>query len=489
MRNLTMLTDLYQLTMVYGYFKTGMGNNEAVFDLFYRRNPCGNGFAIAAGLEQTIDYIQNLHFSGEDIDYLRELGLFDDQFLEFLREFRFTGEIYAVPEGTIVFPNEPLIRVKAPVIEGQLIETGMLNIINHQTLIATKASRVCRAAQDGSVLEFGLRRAQGPDAGIYGARAAIIGGCDATSNVMAGKLFGIPVRGTHAHSWIMSFPSELEAFRAYAEVFPDDCVLLVDTYDTLNIGMPNAIKVGLELKERGYDLAGIRLDSGDLAYLSKRARQMLDEAGLTKTKIVASGDLEEHIIWDLKVQGAKIDIWGVGTNLITSYDCPALGGVYKLCAEEENGQLVPKIKISENLEKITNPGYKKVVRLYGKSNGKAVGDLIMFNDEEIDPSKPLLMFDPIEIWKRKTVTEFTVRELLVPIFEKGKLIYQCPSLQEIKEYCKGELDSFWDEYKRLKNPHGYHVDLSQRLYNTKKQLLKQGVEQTFSWHADIDGVF
>lgn len=483
MRNLTLLTDLYQLTMAYGYYKKNRADKEAVFDLFYRNNPCGNGFAIAAGLEQVVDYIQNLRFSAEDLDYLRGLGLFDHQFLELLRGFKFTGEIYAIPEGTVVFPNEPLIRVKAPIIEGQLIETSILNIINHQTLIATKANRVCRAAQDGSVLEFGLRRAQGPDAGIYGARASIIGGCDSTSNVLAGKMFGIPISGTHAHSWIMSFPSELDAFRAYADVFPDSCVLLVDTYDTINIGIPNAIKVGLELKEKGYDLVGIRLDSGDLAYLSKVARKMLDEAGLTKTKIVASGDLEEHIIWDLKVQGAKIDVWGVGTNLITSFDCPALGGVYKMCAEEENKQLIPKIKISENIEKITNPGYKKVVRLYKNSTGKAVGDLIMFADEKIDPSKPILMFDPIETWKRKTVTDFSIKELLMPIFKNGKLVYELPPLREIQEHCKRDLDTFWDEYKRLKNPHGYHVDLSQKLYDTKKQLLKQAAEQKFSWQV------
>ncbi|HHV71575.1 MAG TPA: nicotinate phosphoribosyltransferase [Clostridia bacterium] len=480
MRNLTLLTDLYQLTMAYGYYKTGRDRKEAVFDLFYRRNPCGNGFAIAAGLEQVIDYIQNLRFSGEDIDYLKSLDLFDDGFLELLRDFKFTGEMYAIPEGTVVFPNEPLIRVKAPIIEGQLIETALLNIINHQTLIATKANRVCRAAEGGSVLEFGLRRAQGPDAGIYGARAAIIGGCDATSNALAGKMFNIPVQGTHAHSWVMSFPSELEAFRAYAKIFPEKCVLLVDTYDTINSGLPNAIKVGKELREKGYELLGIRLDSGDLAYLSKVARKMLDEAGLTKTKIVASGDLDEDIIRDLKIQGAQIDVWGVGTNLITSFDCPALGGVYKMCAEEEDGKLVPKIKISDNIEKITNPGYKKVVRLYKNDTGKAVGDLIMFADEELDCSKPLLMFDPIETWKKKIVTDFRAKELLVPIFENGKLVYECPSLEEIKEHCRRDLNTFWDEYKRLKNPHGYHVDLSKKLFDAKQELLNKAAEEMIS---------
>jgi len=472
MRNLTMMTDLYQLTMMYGYYKTGIINKEAVFDLFFRKSRQDSAYSIAAGLEQVIDYINNLHFEKNDLEYLDSLKLFDAGFLDLLRELRFTGDIYAVPEGTVVFPNEPILRVKAPLFQAQLIETALLNIINHQSLIATKASRVVYAAQGGSVLEFGLRRAQGPDAGIYGARAAIIGGCTATSNVMTGQLFGIPVKGTHSHSWVMSFPDELTAFRAYAEAFPDNCLLLVDTYDTLNSGVPNAIKVFRELREKGYEPLGIRLDSGDLAYLSKAARKMLDEAGFKDAKIVASNDLDEELIWDLKAQGAAIDIWGVGTALITSKDCPAMNGVYKMSAEESEGRLIPKIKISENSDKITNPGYKKVFRIYNNQR-KAIADLITLEDEEIDTSKPLTIFDPVDTWKRMTLTNYTVRELLVPIFKEGKQVYQTPSLTEIQKYAKEELDTLWDEYKRLKKPHKYKVDLSQKLYDLKEKLLKE----------------
>ncbi|HOB19403.1 MAG TPA: nicotinate phosphoribosyltransferase [Candidatus Atribacteria bacterium] len=472
MRNLTMMTDLYQLTMMYGYYKTGIMNKEAVFDLFFRKSRQDSAYSIAAGLEQVIDYINNLHFEKNDLEYLDSLKLFDAGFLDLLRELRFTGDIYAVPEGTVVFPNEPILRVKAPLFQAQLIETALLNIINHQSLIATKASRVVYAAQGGSVLEFGLRRAQGPDAGIYGARAAIIGGCTATSNVMTGQLFGIPVKGTHSHSWVMSFPDELTAFRAYAEAFPDNCLLLVDTYDTLNSGVPNAIKVFRELREKGYEPLGIRLDSGDLAYLSKAARKMLDEAGFKDAKIVASNDLDEELIWDLKAQGAAIDIWGVGTALITSKDCPAMNGVYKMSAEESEGRLIPKIKISENSDKITNPGYKKVFRIYNNQR-KAIADLITLEDEEIDTSKPLTIFDPVDTWKRMTLTNYTVRELLVPIFKEGKQVYQTPSLTEIQKYAKEELDTLWDEYKRLKKPHKYKVDLSQKLYDLKEKLLKE----------------
>ena len=389
-----------------------------------------------------------------------------------MRELRFTGEMYAVPEGTVVFPDEPLVRVKAPLIEAQLIETALLNIINHQTLIATKASRMVYAAQGGSVLEFGLRRAQGPDAGIYGARAAIIGGCSATSNVLTGQMFGIPVKGTHSHSWVMSFPDELSAFRAYAEAFPDSCLLLVDTYNTLKSGIPNAITVFKELREKGYEPVGIRLDSGDLAYLSKKAREMLDKAGFPNAKIVASSDLDEELIWDLKAQGAKIDIYGVGTSLITSKGNPALGGVYKMAAEEVDGRMVPKIKISDNPDKVTNPGYKKVFRLYN-GKGKAVADLITLEEEEIDISKPLTIFDPVNTWKRMTLYDFTARELLVPIYLNGKRVYESPDLMKIQEYAKSELDTLWEEYKRLKNPHVYKVDLSQKLYDLKQQLLKE----------------
>ena len=383
-----MLTDLYQLTMMYGYTKAKKADQVVAFDLFFRKNSGESAYAIAAGLEQVIEYIENIKFTEEDLDYLRSLKIFDEEFLDRLKNFKFTGDIDAVPEGTVVFPYEPLIRVKAPIFEAQLIETAMLNIVNHQTLIATKASRIVHAAQGGAVLEFGLRRAQGPDAGIYGARASIIGGCTATSNVMAGRMFDIPVSGTHGHSWVMSFDSELEAFRAYARAFPENCLLLVDTYDTLRSGVPNAITVFKELREKGYEPLGIRLDSGDLAYLSKKARKMLDEAGFPNAKIVASSDLDEETILHIRSQGAAIDVWGVGTALITSKDCPALGGVYKLVAEEKDGKMIPKIKISENPAKITNPGFKKVVRLYDKDTDKAIADLIMLDDETINEEEP-----------------------------------------------------------------------------------------------------
>lgn len=479
MRNLTMMTDLYELTMMYGYYKMKKAQQVVVFDMFFRRTTENSGYAIVAGLEQVIEYINNLHFSEEDIAYLRSLKLFNEEFLDMLRNLRFTGDLYAIPEGTYVFPNEPLLRVKAPIFEAQLIETALLNIVNHQTLIATKASRVVHAAQGGKVLEFGLRRAQGPDAGIYGARAAIIGGCSSTSNVLTGQMFGIPVSGTHAHSWVMSFPDELSAFRAYADAFPDNCLLLVDTYDTLRSGIPNAITVFRELREKGYKPIGIRLDSGDLAYLSKKARQMLDEAGFPDAIIVASGDLDEEIIWNLKAEGAAIDVWGVGTALITSKDCPALGGVYKLAAEEVDGKLIPKIKISENPFKITNPGYKKVVRIFTEDGNKAIADLIMLDHEKIDESKPLTIFDPVDTWKRMTIPRYQLRELLVPVFINGEQVYESPSLLAIQEYSRRELETLWDEYKRLKNPHKYKVDLSDELYNLKEKLLR---EYSYSKH-------
>lgn len=473
MKNLTMLTDLYQLTMMYGYTKAKKADQVVAFDLFFRKNSGESAYAIAAGLEQVIEYIENIKFTEEDLDYLRSLKIFDEEFLDRLKNFKFTGDIDAVPEGTVVFPYEPLIRVKAPIFEAQLIETAMLNIVNHQTLIATKASRIVHAAQGGAVLEFGLRRAQGPDAGIYGARASIIGGCTATSNVMAGRMFDIPVSGTHGHSWVMSFDSELEAFRAYARAFPENCLLLVDTYDTLRSGVPNAITVFKELREKGYEPLGIRLDSGDLAYLSKKARKMLDEAGFPNAKIVASSDLDEETILHIRSQGAAIDVWGVGTALITSKDCPALGGVYKLVAEEKDGKMIPKIKISENPAKITNPGFKKVVRLYDKDTDKAIADLIMLDDETINEEEPLTIFDPVDTWKRMTLTNYRVRELLVPIFRKGRRVYDSPPLLEIQKYAKRELDTLWDEYKRIKKPHIYKVDLSERLYNLKNKLLRE----------------
>ena len=471
MRNLTMMTDLYELTMMNGYLRYGKDKNRACFDLFYRRRGDVTAYAVAAGLEQVIEYVQNLRFTQEDIEYLRSLAIFDDAFLSYLSDFHFTGEILAVPEGTIVLPDEPILRVIAPIMEAQLLETALLNIINHQTLIATKAARVVQSARGDKVLEFGLRRAQGPDAGIYGARASIIGGCQATSNVLTGQLFGVPVGGTHAHSWVMSFEDELTAFRAYADVFPDNCLLLVDTYDTLGSGVPNAITVFKELRARGKEPVGIRLDSGDLAFLSRQARVMLDDAGFPNAKIFASGDLDEEVIWDLKAQGAAIDVWGVGTRMITSMDNPALGGVYKLSAEEVDGKFVPRIKISENPAKITNPGVKQLYRFYDRRSGKALADLLALDEEDFSSGEPLEIFDPENTWKRMTLCDYRMRQLLVPVFENGELVYDSPALSEIAAYAKQEMETFWDEYKRLNRPHRYKVDLSQKLYDLKLQLL------------------
>lgn len=476
--NLTLLTDLYQLTMMQGYLDSGIHQKEVVFDLFYRQNPCENGFAITAGLQQAIEYIKNLHFSESDLDYLRSLGIFQEKFLAYLKDFSFHGEIYAIPEGTVVFPKEPLVRVKAPVIEAQLVETALLTIINHQSLIATKASRVCWAAQGDPVLEFGLRRAQGPDAGTLGARAAMIGGCAATSNVLTGKLFDVPVRGTHAHSWVMSFPDELTAFREYARLFPDACCLLVDTYDTLKSGVPHAIQVFDEMKAAGIQLRnyGIRLDSGDLAYLSKRARAMLDEAGYPDAVISASSDLDEFLVQSLKNQGAAIAQWGIGTKMITCSDCPSFGGVYKMSAEDRgDGTFEPKIKLSDNPEKITNPGIKKVFRIYDKESGKVKADLIALEEETIDTHKELFLFDPEATWKQMTLApdSYTVRELLVPVFVDGTCVYQSPSVMEIRDYCQKEQNSLWDEYRRLRYPHTLPVDLSQKLYDLKMGLIKK----------------
>ena len=472
MRNLTMLTDLYQLTMMYGYFKSGMRDNLATFDMFYRSKDESTHYAVFAGLEQLIDYLQNLRFDDEALDYLRSLEIFDEDFMQELKNFKFHGDVYAVPEGTIVFSNEPLIRVTAPIFEAQLIETALLNIINHQTLIATKASRVVQAAEGDMVMEFGLRRAQGPDAGIYGARAAIIGGCRSTSNVLTGQMYNIPIAGTHAHSWVMSFPDEITAFRKYAEMFPGSCLLLVDTFDTLRSGVPNAITVFNELRAKGYEPKGIRLDSGDLAYLSREARKMLDEAGFPNAAICASGDLDENLIRDLKLQGACIDTWGVGTKLITSEDCPSLGGVYKMSAEYEDGRVVPKIKISENPVKITNPGVKKLWRIYDKQSGKAVADLISLAHESYDTTRPLTIYDPINTWKSMTLTDYTMKELQVPIFQNGECVYESPSLDEIRKHCAEEMDTFWEQYKRLLNPHRYKVDLSDSLWMLKNSMLQ-----------------
>ncbi|SET23419.1 nicotinate phosphoribosyltransferase [Natronincola peptidivorans] len=470
MRNLALLTDFYQLTMMNGYLKHKLDEDIVVFDYFFRKNPSNNSYTIVAGIEQVIDYLENLSFTEEDLQYLRGLN-FDEEFLNALKGFKFSGTIYGAPEGSIMFPHEPILRVKARCFEAQLIETALLNILNFQSLIATKASRICEAADGDPVMEFGLRRAQGPDAGIYGARAAVIGGCTSTSNVLAGKMFDIPVVGTQAHSWIQTFDSELEAFQAYAAIYPDRCLLLVDTYDTLKSGVPNAIKVFQELKEKGYQPKGIRIDSGDIAYLSKEARKQLDAAGFHDVSIVASSDLEEETIYSLKIQRAAINGWGVGTNLITSSDSPALGGVYKLAAIEKNGGLIPKIKISENPEKITNPGYKKVVRIYDAHNNNAQADLIMLDDEVIDTTQPLTIFHPIYTWKKKTFNRYKIREMLVPIYEEGKLVYPRKTVAEIKAYTAKELQTLWPEYKRFNRPHLYKVDLSQKLWDLKNEML------------------
>ena len=471
-RNLTLLTDLYQLTMMNGYLKQGRKEEIAVFDVFFRQNGMIT-YSIACGLEQAIDYVTNLHFGDEEIEYLKGLNIFSSEFIDYLKDFNFTGDIYAVPEGTVVFPGEPILTVKAPVMQAQLIETALLNIINFQTLIATKSAKICYAAKGDAILEFGLRRAQAPDAGIYGARAAVIGGCASTSNVLAGKMFDIPVSGTHAHSWVMNFKDELTAFMAYADTYPNNTLLLVDTYDTLNQGVPNAIKTFKYLEEKGYKPTGIRLDSGDLAYLSKKARKMMDDAGFPYAKICASGDLDEYSINSLKQQGAKIDVWGVGTRLITSADMPALGGVYKLSAViDDDGKVVPKIKISENTEKITNPGFKNIYRVYDKQTGRAEADCIFLRDEEdIDQTKPLILTHPTERWKKTEYKDYTIRKLHVDVVLGGKLVYKFPTLKEVKAYAQKELETFWDEYKRLDKPHVYKVDLSDKLYDLKKDML------------------
>ncbi len=475
-QNLTLLTDLYELTMMQGYFKHKDRNETVIFDAFYRNNPGGGGYAIAAGLEQVIQYIKELHFSKEDIDYLSGLGIFREDFLAYLKDFTFTGDIYAIPEGTVIFPREPLIKVIAPIMQAQLVETAILNILNHQSLIATKAARVCYAARGDGIMEFGLRRAQGPDAGIYGARAAVIGGCIGTSNVLCGQLFDIPVKGTHAHSWIMSFPDEYTAFKTYADMYPSACILLADTYDTLKSGVPNAIRVFREMREAGIPLTyyGIRLDSGDLAYLSKKARKMLDAAGFPDAVISASNDLDEYLIDSLKAQGAAITSWGVGTNLITSKDCPAFGGVYKLAAiMGKDGRFIPKIKLSENTEKVTNPGNKTIYRIYEKDSGKVKADLICLVEEQFDENEPLLLFDPLEPWKKTKLAggSYTMREIMVPVFRNGECCYESPKVMDIRAYCQKELSTLWDETRRLINPHKVYVDLSKKLYDIKIELL------------------
>lgn len=467
-RNLTLLTDFYQLTMMNGYFREGIGEKEAVFDMFFR--PKGQiNYAVAAGLEQVADYIRNIKFTNEDIAYLKSLNTFSDEFLEYLRTFKFTGDLYAVREGEIVFPMEPIVIVKAPLIQAQFVETALLCMINHQTLIATKADRMTSAAGEGTIVEFGLRRAQGPDAGIYGARASMIGGAIGTSNVLAGKMFGIPVKGTHAHSWVMSFPDELTAFNAFADMYPDSCLLLVDTYDTLASGIPNAIKVFNRLKAEGHKPLGIRLDSGDLAYLSKQARKMLDDAGFADALIFAGNDIDENVISALNAQDAKIDMYGIGTKLITSESMPSLGGVYKLAAIEQDGALMPKLKKSDSIEKITNPGFKTLYRIYDKKSGKAFADVIALRGEELP--KPLVLTHETERWKQCVLDDYEARELMVKIIDGGKCVYEFPSIAGNAAYRKAELADFWEEYKRLESPHIHKVDLSEGLYTLKQKLL------------------
>ena len=473
--NMTMLCDFYELTMGNGYFEAGCKERITYFDVFFRKVPDGGGFAIAAGLEQLIDYIENLHFSPEDIAYLRGRNLFSEDFLKYLEDFHFTGDIFAIPEGTPVFPREPLITVRAPAIEAQLIETFTLLSINHQSLIATKANRIVRAARGRTVLEFGSRRAQGSDAAILGARAAYIGGCAGTACTISDELYGVPAGGTMAHAWVQMFDSEYEAFKTYCQIYPTNATLLVDTYDTLHSGIPNAIRAFNEvLKPMGITKCGIRLDSGDMAYLTRIGRKMLDEAGWTECKISVSNSLDEYLIQDLLMQGAQIDLFGVGERMITARSEPVFGSVYKLAAvEDAEGNIVPKIKISENVEKITVPHFKKLYRFYGKDNGKAIADYMTVHDEVVDDSKDMTIFDPNATWKRKTIYDFQARELMVPIFLNGKCVYESPSIKEIAAYCKQEKDTLWDETKRLFYPHQVYVDLSYKLYKVKQELLNK----------------
>ena len=481
-QNLTLLTDLYELTMMQGYFKNKEENRTVIFDAFYRTNPFGGGYAIMCGVEQLVRYVKDLHFSSQDIEYLRSLNIFDADFLDYLADFKFTGDIYAIPEGTLMFPREPMVKVIAPIAQAQLMETAILNIINHQSLIAAKAARICYAAKGDGVMEFGLRRAQGPDAGTYGARAAVIAGCVGTSNVLCGELFDVPVKGTHAHSWIMSFPDELTAFKTYADLYPNACILLADTYDTLKSGVPNAIKTFQYMRDKGTlgKGYGIRLDSGDLAYISKKAKKMLDEAGFPDAIISASNDLDEHLINSLKDQGATITSWGVGTNLITAKDNPSFGGVYKLAAiQDDDGKFIPKIKLSENTEKVTNPGNKKIYRVYNEPEHKIQADIICLEEETFSENERLTLFDPVEPWKKTRLApgEFSLRELMVPLFKDGKCVYESPKTMDIRAYCMQEQETLWEESRRLVNPHQVYVDLSQKLYNDKLRLLDEITEQ------------
>ncbi|HEY9061538.1 MAG TPA: nicotinate phosphoribosyltransferase [Pseudobacteroides sp.] len=472
--NLTMLTDFYELTMANGYFENGLKDKIAYFDMFFRKIPDNGGFAIMAGVQQLIEYIKNLRFEEKDIDYLRSKKLFNEQFLQYLKNFKFSCDVWAIPEGTPIFPNEPIITVRGPVIEAQFIETMVLLTINHQSLIATKANRIVRAAGGRDVMEFGARRAQGYDGAIYGARAAYIGGCVGTACTIGESEFDIPVIGTMAHSWIQMFPSELEAFRAYARTYPGSCTFLVDTYNVLKSGIPNAIKVfNEEVVPKGFRPKGVRIDSGDITYLSKEARKMLDAAGFQDCRIVASNSLDEYIIRDILLQGAQVDLFGVGERLITSKSEPVFGGVYKLVAVDDNGKIQPKIKLSENVGKITNPGFKHTWRLFDKDTGKAIADVLTGVDETIDENMPYELFDPEYTWKRKIVTSFRAEKLLVKIFDKGVCVYESPKLKDIKEYCKEQVDTLWDEVKRFENPHKYYVDLSKPLWEMKQRLLEE----------------
>ncbi len=474
LRNLSMLMDFYELTMSNGYFKNNLKDTIVYFDMFYRKNPDGGGFAIAAGLEQIVDYITNLKFTKENIDFLRTKNIFSEEFLEYLLNFKFTGSIYAIPEGTPVFPNEPILTVKAKAIEAQLLETMILVTINHQSLIATKANRIVRAANGRSVLEFGARRCQGYDGAIYGARAAYIGGVAGTATTIADEVFGVPAIGTMAHSWVQLFGDEYTAFETYARAYPDNCILLVDTYNILKSGLPNAIKVAKEVLEpMGKRLKGIRLDSGDMSYLSKKCRQILDLAGLDDCKITASNSLDEYIITDLLNQGAEIDSFGVGERLVTAKSEPVFGGVYKLVAVDEGGIPVPRIKISENPEKVTNPCFKQVWRLYDKSNKMAIADVITLHDEEIDDTKPYTIFDPVHTWKKKRITDFIARKLQVPVFVDGECVYKLPELEDVRKYCAEQLGTLWNEVKRFSYPHQYYVDLSKALWDCKNELIEK----------------
>ena len=470
-RNLTLLTDFYELTMGNGYLENGMGDTICYFDLYFRKIPDNGGFAVMCGLEQVIDYLKNIRFEETDIEYLRGKGIFSEKFLEYLRNFKFSCDVWAIPEGTPIFPNEPLITVRGPAIQAQFVETMLLLCINHQSLIATKAARIVKAADGRPVMEFGSRRAQGSDGAIYGARAAYIAGCSGTACTISDKLMGTPALGTMAHSWVQMFDTELDAFRAYAKVYPDSCTLLVDTYNVLHSGIPNAITVFRELAAAGHKPAGIRIDSGDITYLSRRARQMLDEAGFPEAKICISNSLDEYIIEDILRQGACIDSFGVGERLITSKSEPVFGGVYKLTGVEKDGVIIPKIKVSENVAKITTPHFKEVWRFYDNRSGKAIADLLTLRDEEIDSTKPYVLFDPEHTYKTKTVTDFTAKRLTKQIFKSGECVYTSPSAGEIKAYCAQQADTLWDEVKRFENPHTYYVDLSEKLWNVKHELL------------------